>query len=61
MQMMLVLTIFEYFFRIESMGLHWPLYREHRLQHEPLLHLNALVFEIVVEEANAFNLYIRVV
>jgi hypothetical protein len=25
------------------------LYREHRLQHEPLLHLNALAFEIVVE------------
>jgi len=44
MQMMLVFTIFEFFIGIESMVLHYPLYRENRLQHGPLLHLKALAF-----------------
>jgi len=52
----LVLAIFRFFFGIESVGVHWPLEREYRFQHGPLLYLNALAFEIFVELGNAVNL-----
>jgi len=53
---MLVLAIFEFFFGIESVGVHWPLEREYRLQHGSLLYLNALAFEIFIESCIALNL-----
>jgi len=55
--MMLALTIFEFFFGIERMTWHEPLWGEYRLQYGPLLYLNGLVFEIFVELGNFFNLY----
>jgi len=54
MQMMLVLTIFESFLKFKA----WGCIRHCRLQHEPLLHLNALALEILVETNNEFSLYI---
>jgi len=54
---MLVLIVFEFFLRIKSMGLYYPLHRDFGLQYGPLFHLNALAFEIFVKWDNVFILY----